>query len=240
MPPFPFAGELAGLGTALSFAFGATFFTLSGRLVGSAVINRARLLMATMMLFILHTLFFGQPLPLQASGERWWWLGLSGVIGLSLGDAALFQAFVQVGTRLTVLVFSTAPIYAAILGWFFLSEALAPLQILGILVSLAGVLWVVSEQTHDPSDKAARRNYLGGIFFALLGALGQAGGAVTSKLGLGGDFSALSAQVIRMLVGTAAIWTWALLRGQATATIKELREKPRAPATCLQALRSGQ
>lgn len=228
MPPFPFAGELAGLGTALAFAFGASFFTLSSKLVGSAVVNRARLLTAMVMLFVIHALIYGGPIPLNAEAARWGWLGISGIIGLSLGDAALFQAFVQIGTRLTVLVFSTAPIFAAIMGYLFLHETLTAVQVVGILVSLAGVLWVVSEQQKDSGDAAARRNYLGGLFLALLAALAQAGGAITAKFGLAGDFPALSAQVIRMLVATAAVWGWALLRGQAKTTITELRQKPRS------------
>ncbi len=228
MPPFPFAGELAGLGTALAFAFGASFFTLSSRLVGSAVINRARLLTATVMLLIIHTLIFGGPLPWLATPDRWWWLGVSGIVGLSLGDAALFQGFVMVGTRLTVLVFSTAPVFAAVMGWLFLRETLTSMQILGILVGLGGVLWVVSEQQGEKRDEAAQRNYLGGIFFALLGAIGQAIGVITAKFGLAGDFPALSAQVIRMLVATLAIWGWALLHRRAKLTFTELRKQPRA------------
>jgi drug/metabolite transporter (DMT)-like permease len=228
MPPFPFAGELAGLGTALFFACGATFFTFSSRLVGSQVINRGRLLAATLVLIAVHTLIYGGALPWLATPDRWFWLSLSGVIGLTLGDAALFQAFVQVGTRLTVLVFSTAPIIATLLGFFFLKEHLTPNQLLGMAISLGGVLWVVSEQQGEKLTGAARRNYLGGLFFAFLGALGQALGAITAKFGLVGDFPALSAQVIRMLAATLAIWLLALVQGQVKSSLGELRAKPRA------------
>jgi drug/metabolite transporter (DMT)-like permease len=227
MPPFPFAGELAGLGTALFFACGATFFTFSSRLVGSQVINRGRLLAATLMLVLAHTLIYGGVIP-AASSDRWLWLSLSGVIGLTLGDAALFQAFVQVGTRLTVLVFSTAPVFAALLGFFFLNEHLTAIQLLGIAVSIGGVLWVVSEQPGEKLTGAARRNYLGGLFFAMLGALGQALGAVTAKFGLAGDFPALSAQVIRMLAATLAIWLLTLIQRQVKSSVAELKSKPRA------------
>lgn len=228
MPPFPFAGELAGLGTAFFFACGATFFTFSSRLVGSQVINRGRLLAATFMLLLAHLLIYGSLLPADASSDRWFWLSLSGVIGLTLGDAALFQAFVQVGTRLTVLVFSTAPIFAALLGYFFLDEQLTAVQLLGVLVSLGGVLWVVSEQPGEKLTGAARRNYLGGLFFAFLGALGQAFGAVTAKFGLAGDFPALSAQIIRMLAATLAIWLFAVFRSQVKSSVTEFRAKPKA------------
>ncbi|HRN49828.1 MAG TPA: DMT family transporter [Anaerolineales bacterium] len=189
----PYIGELAGLATAIAFAGGATFFTLSSQLAGSQVVNRARLLAATLILLILHVLVYGTAIP-AADGQRWLWLGLSGVIGLALGDAALFQAFVQLGTRLTMLVFSTAPVFAAIMGYFFFDETLEPIAMLGMLLSLGGVAWVVSEQEPGERSNAERRVYLFGLLFAFLAALGQALGAITAKFGLVGDFPALSAR----------------------------------------------
>jgi drug/metabolite transporter (DMT)-like permease len=232
MAPFMFAGELAGLATAFFFACGATFFTISSRQAGSLVVNRSRLLAACLVLVALHWLIYGGPLPVAGS-ERWFWLGLSGVIGLALGDAALFQGMVQVGTRLTVLVFSTSPIFAAVMGYLFLEERLTPVQVLGIVVSMLGVLWVVSEQPAEERTSAQRRVYLSGLFFALLGAIGQALGAITAKFGLEGEFPVLSAQVIRMLAGTVSIWLLAMLSGQVRSTLIELRSKPRAAGAML-------
>src|SRR3990172_10242213 len=119
--PFPFAGELAALGTSVLFSIGATFFTLSSRQVGSAVVNRTRLLAATVILMVAHVFIFGGVLPWLATPDQWFWFSLSGIIGLSLGDVALFQAFVQLGTRLTMLVFSLSPVLAAFMGWAFLN-----------------------------------------------------------------------------------------------------------------------
>ncbi|MCW5873217.1 MAG: DMT family transporter [Anaerolineales bacterium] len=225
--PFPYIGELAGLATAMFFAGGASFFTLSSRLAGSQVVNRTRLLAATLILLGIHTLLYGTAVP-TADGQRWLWLGLSGVIGLALGDAALFQAFVQLGTRITILVFSTAPIFAAILGFVLFGESLTPLQILGMLVSLGGVLWVVSENEGEERSNSEQRTYLIGLLFAFLAALGQALGAITAKYGLEGDFPALSAQVMRMLVATLAIWLFTVLRGHVRDTYKTLQAKPKA------------
>ncbi len=223
----PYIGELAGLATAIAFAGGATFFTLSSRLAGSQVVNRARLLAATLILLILHVLVYGTAIP-AADGQRWLWLGLSGVIGLALGDAALFQAFVQLGTRLTMLVFSTAPVFAAVMGYFLFDETLEPIAMLGMLLSLGGVAWVVSEQEAGERSTAERRVYLFGLLFAFLAALGQALGAITAKYGLVGDFPALSAQVLRMLVATGSMWLFTLLRGDVRQTFATLRSQPRA------------
>lgn len=223
----PYIGELAGLATAIAFAGGATFFTLSSRLAGSQVVNRARLLAATLILLGLHMLVYGTAIP-AADGQRWLWLGLSGVIGLALGDAALFQAFVQLGTRLTMLVFSTAPVFAAVMGYFLFDETLEPIAMLGMLLSLGGVAWVVSEQEPSERSTAEHRVYLFGLLFAFLAALGQALGAITAKYGLVGDFPALSAQLLRMLVATGSMWLFTLLRGDVRQTFTSLRNQPRA------------
>lgn len=225
--PMRFIGELAGLATAIFFAGGASFFTLSSRLAGSQVVNRTRLLAATLILLVIHSLLYGGPIP-QAEDTRWIWLGLSGVIGLTLGDAALFQAFVQLGARLTMLVFSTAPVVAAILGYFLFDETLGALQLLGMLLSLGGVLWVVSEQEGGERSHAERRVYLAGLGFAFLAALGQALGTITAKFGLAGEFPALSAQVMRMLAATGSIWLFTILRGQVGPTLRTLRSQPKA------------
>lgn len=231
MPPFTFAGEVFALGTSLLFSIGATFFTLSSRQLGSAVVNRGRLLAATLALIGGHLLIYGVFFP-SASADQWFWLGASGIIGLTLGDAALFQAFVQIGPRLTMLVFSTAPIWAALVGWAWHGEVMSPQQLLGIAITLAGVLWVVSE-SQNGNLKIDRRLYLSGLFFAFLGALGQAGGLITAKEGLTGDLPILSGQVIRMSVATLGIWALALAGGPLRATARAWREKPRAAGLML-------
>lgn len=224
--PILFLGELAALATSVFFSIAPTFFTLAGRLVSSAIVNRSRLLLATIILIALHSIFFGELLPLSADPARWWWLGLSGVIGLTLGDAALFKAFVQLGARPTMLVFSLSPVLSAIMAWLFLNEKLTGIEILGISVTIAGVLWVVSEDQSGKEGERDRSLYLKGLFFAFLGAIGQASGLITAKLGLYGDFSALSGQVMRMLTATVAIWLFTILSGKARETLDKIRSTP--------------
>jgi drug/metabolite transporter (DMT)-like permease len=219
----PFLGESAALVTALMFSIGPTFFTLAGRRVGSVVVNRSRLLIATLVLMAIHAaLAGGRPLPLDAGGARWLWLGLSGVVGLALGDAALFQAFVQIGTRLTMLVFALTPVVAAIQARIVFGEILRPVQILAMAVTLAGVAWVVTERAANGEGRR-ERHYLQGIGLALAGATGQATGLILARAGLQGDFSAFDGNVIRISSAAAAIWIATLLRGQALPTLRRLR-----------------
>lgn len=221
-----FIGEIAGLATSLFFSMTAMIFASTGRMVGSQVTNRTRLVFALVYLIILNTILFREPLPFSADFSRWIWLGLSGVIGLSLGDAFFFQSLVSVGARLGSLLMSLAPIFGSVIAWTFFGETLTPLQILGIVLALSGIGWVV--MSHEEPPDTPRGHTRRGVFFGVLAALGQAGGLVLSKQGMFGDFSPFQANVIRMLAAAVVIWLWTLLQGNAGVTLRSLREKPRA------------
>ena len=117
-------GGLAALGTSILWAVGSTFFTFASRELGSVAVNRVRLLLATLFLAITHLAFTGALLPENVTAEAWFWFVLSGVIGLVLGDAFLFQAFVWIGPRLSMLLMSLAPVISMIFSWVFLAERL--------------------------------------------------------------------------------------------------------------------
>ena len=220
-----FLGEIAALATAFFFAMTALIFTSTGRSVGSQVTNRLRLLFALFYLIILNLILFRQPLPFSADSSRWLWLSLSGIIGLSLGDAFLFQSLVSVGTRLGSLLLSLAPIFGSIIAWIFFGERLTLLQITGIALALAGIAWVVA--SHQEPPDTPRGHTRRGVIFGVLAGLGQAVGLVLSKQGMSGGFSPFQANEIRMLAAVGFSWALAAVAGQAGSTFQELRGKPR-------------
>jgi drug/metabolite transporter (DMT)-like permease len=223
-----YIGELSALATALFFTGTSTMFTLAGRQVGSLVVNRTRLILAVIFLTIAH-LILRTPLPIHAEAERWLWLGLSGIVGLVLGDAFLFQAFVLIGPRLSMLMMSLAPVIAAVLAWVLLHENLSALQIVGILITISGIAWVVLERNGQRRiDPAGNREYLMGLLFGFGGAAGQAIGLILAKKGLGGNFPALSGTLIRMLAAMTTLWIVTLLTRQAGPTFRQLNAHRRA------------
>jgi drug/metabolite transporter (DMT)-like permease len=146
-----FRGELAALATSFCFALTALIFTSTGRTVGSEVTNRMRLVFAFAYLLILNMILFHELLPFSAESSRWIWLSLSGVIGLSLGDTFFFQSLVSVGSRSGSLLLSLAPIFGSIIAWVFFGETLTPMQIMGIVLALAGIAWVVMRTRNRPT-----------------------------------------------------------------------------------------
>ena len=217
-------GEIAALATAVFFALTALIFASTGRSVGSQVTNRMRLTFALIYLVALNLILFRQPLPFSAGSSRWLWLSLSGIIGLSLGDAFLFQSLISVGPRLGSLLLSLAPIFGSVIAWIFFGEKLNLLQIIGITLALAGIALVVVSHEEPPNTPHGHTRR--GVAFGVLAGLGQAVGLVFSKQGMFGDFSPFQANAIRMLAAVLFVWILASFQGKANSTFTDLRGKP--------------
>lgn len=221
-----YTGEIAALLTSVFFSITAVIFTLASRQVGAMVTNRVRLVIALIYLMLINLALFGQPLPIGAGPDRWWWLGVSGVIGLALGDMFLFRAYTDIGARLGMLMLSLAPVIGAIGAWLIFGETLRFGQIAGIAVTLIGIAWVVATR---PADDSSRRGGQGrGILFGLLAATGQAVGLVLSKQGMTGGFSPFAGNAIRMLAATTVFWAVTLAQRQAGKTLQMVRTHPSA------------
>ena len=223
-------GELAALGASAVWSFTSIWFTLAGQRVGSAVVNRLRLLFAVIILSIVHWILFGSLFPREAEIDRWVWLGLAGVIGMAMGDASLFQAFVLIGTRRSMLLVTLTPVFSTLIAWIWLGETLEPIKVAAIIVIVAGITWVVSERKEADTKAGAqtedRRSTLTGVLLGILAAFGTSAGFVLSKRGLYGVFSPLSAALIRMSVATVFIWILTLVRRQVLPTLRTFYERP--------------
>ncbi|MCA9882594.1 MAG: DMT family transporter [Anaerolineae bacterium] len=226
-----FTGELAALGTALAFALGSSLYTFAGRKLGSPLVNRARMFIAALMMIIIHAVAYGELLPSQASQEAVIWLSLSGIVGFALGDLFLFQAFILIGPRLSMLMMALAPVLSVILAWVLLGEILSAQSLLGIALTLAGIFWVISERqtkkTKDVSDKPPRTYFLG-LLFGFGGAIGQAGGLILSKFGLNTGIEPMSGNVIRLIAATIVVWLIAAARKDLFSSLSRLRNHPKS------------
>lgn len=207
-----FIGQLAALGTAVCWTITSLSFEAAGRRVGSMQVNVIRLYIALGIFAILLTITRGAPIPFDAPQEVWMWLSLSGLVGFVMGDLFLFQAFVDVGARTAMVVYSLVPPLTAILGRIFLQEILEPLQILAIAVTMTGIILVVhsgARSSAPQSSPESRESRGRGILFAFLGAVGQAGGLVMSRYGAPtyAPFAATQIRVIAGIIGFTLLFT---------------------------------
>jgi drug/metabolite transporter (DMT)-like permease len=217
-------GEIAALGTSILWSFTSILFTIAGQRVGSVVVNRIRLVVAVVFISLTHWILQGEIIPRDISPERFFWLGLSGVIGLVAGDASLFQAFVLIGPRLSMLMMALAPVMSTMLAWIFLGEFLKVSDILAVLITIAGIVWVVCE-SNARLPEIERKDFVLGILFGVGGALGQAVGLITSKIGMEGGFPPLSATLLRMVMAMVVIWIITMFQGKVRVTLQALKDQ---------------
>jgi drug/metabolite transporter (DMT)-like permease len=155
----------------------------SARLIGGTEANFWRLAFATLLLGI-----WAYGFGIGLAGAAFPIFFLSGIVGIGIGDVALFQALPRLGSRLSLLLIQclTAP-FGALIEWHWLGTTLSAWQILSGLIILAGVGIALMPGRHLA---LTRRELVTGISFSLLAALGGAFGAVLSRKAYGIAYAA--------------------------------------------------
>jgi drug/metabolite transporter (DMT)-like permease len=164
----------AALLTTVLFSISVVCGHRSAQLIGGTEANFWRLSCATVFLS-LWAYGFG----IGLAGEAFPVFLLSGILGIGIGDVALFQALPRLGSRLSLLLIQglTAP-FGALIEWTWLGTTLSGWQIGCGLTILAGVAIALI-----PGDQVrhTRAQLLAGTLFCTLAAFGGACGAVLSR-----------------------------------------------------------
>lgn len=177
MTEIPFLGEIAGLLTAVCWSGSSLVFSTATRRLGTVLVNIARLVFA---LIFLAVLIVASGTTVQVSSAQMVYFGISGVIGLALGDSFLFRSYLHIGPRLSMLVMSIAPAISAICAWFILGEHLNFLGITGIIITVSGVALVVYEP--GAGGRLAGSDLAVGLLSAGVAAVSQGVGLTFAKL----------------------------------------------------------
>jgi drug/metabolite transporter (DMT)-like permease len=231
-------GVAAAFGTAFCWALTALFFSAASRRIGQFHVNQIRLVQACIVLALACAVtgtFIAAPMPQLVL------LALSGLVGLTLGDAAGFLSLQILGPRRTTLLMALAPGFAALMMIPLLGESLGWVGVVGMFVTLAGVMWVVLERG-QPGE--IQGNLLLGVCMGVLGAVGQAGGLILSKAGLGmaqpdgllNEIAGVSAAnvvtvsplfgtFVRMMAGMLLLVGYCIVIGKFGVTLSKLKDR---------------
>lgn len=200
-----YIGETAALLTAIFWTITSLSFESAGKKIGSLAVNLIRLVFAFLIYGVVNYFRRGMIFPMDATIEQWCWLSLSGIVGFVIGDLLLFQAFVVVGARISMLIMALSPPITAFVGWIVLDEVLSPMNLLGMLITLIGISIVILKRKDQDDDSSKKRKLttsysVAGILLAFGGAVGQGVGLVLSKKGMG-NYDAFAASHIRVITG---------------------------------------
>ena len=115
-------------------------------------------------------------------GNEWWYFTLLGFLAITFHQWLQSNGLKTAQATTTAWIVSTSPAFIAILGWLVLKEKLNLLQSLGIVLSMVGVLAVVSKG--DLSTIAVGKFGTYGDFLILISAVNWAVVSTLSRRGL--------------------------------------------------------
>lgn len=230
---------------AFIFSWTSVFFTTAGRRLGVTIVNLFRLPGAALCLTLTHRVLTGTWWPTDVALLDQFWIGLSGVVGLAIGDSALFRAFTTIGPRRSMTMMALAPVFTVIVAWSVLGERLALWSLVGIVLIIGGVITANSARTGTGTfGNLSKPVFRLGILLALIGSLGQGLGSVLAKMGMmgtttgGAGLDPLGATLIRVFWATVCYWIVVLPR-QNLADIRTRLQDRRGVGALLVAILMG-
>ena len=214
-------GELIALITTICWSIGIFPFTEAAKRLGTAALNQYRLFLAWIVISLIIIVFYHVSilgLFTTPQFKQYLFLGLSGIIGFTIGDYFSFSSFKILGPKLGSLYTTIAPGSALLAGFLILNQRINFIGIGGIFITIAGVIWLtLSKKDTEASEEAGfKRNPLG-ILFGIIGALCQGVGLVLSKLGMDAyeeKLPTLHAVWIRLLFAFGAAFFISLITGR--------------------------
>lgn len=192
-------GEIYSFITAICWTITAVSFEIAGKKIGSLSVNYIRLIMGFILISLITTVTRGMFLPLDASVHAWTWLSISGFVGFVIGDLFLFQSFLEIGSRIAMLIMALVPPITALLGFLTMREMITITDFLGMVITIFGIFVVVLVKNPEENKFKFSRS-IKGITYAFIGALGQSLGLVLSKIGMG-NYNPFAATQIRIIAG---------------------------------------
>jgi uncharacterized membrane protein len=203
-------GEAMAILAAWIFAFTSILFTIAGQRLSVTMVNLLRVAGGALCLALTHRMLFGSFWPEGLAFGDQIWIGLSGIVGLAVGDSALFTAFTRIGPRRGMMLMATAPVFTVVTAWFLLAEHLRVRDLLIIALIIGGVLLAVAgrERHTGAWSGLSSRQLRVGYLLGLVAAAGQGLGSTFVKLGMKGGVDPLGATLVRMVWAGVALWVF--------------------------------
>ncbi|MGF1772401.1 DMT family transporter [Vibrio wakamikoensis] len=135
---------------------------------------------------------------------------LSGLIGIFIGDTALFACLNRMGPRQAGLLFSCHAVFSAVLGYFLFSETMSPIELVGSALVFSGVATAIffgrrgSNNSKTSELETIKGNVWFGVGLGVTAALCQALGGIIAKPVMQTSIDPVAASAIRMITAFVA------------------------------------
>ncbi len=181
-------GVIFALLTVVCWSTATVSFTKASIIYEPAVVNKSRLVLATVLLFIFSFFIFiykGSDIGTEFSrlkNSQWFYFGLSGIVGLAIGDYFVFKAFRTIGSTYTTLISCASPLAAAIAAYIFSGQNINIIGWLGMTITIGGIILVILSKSKNTSD-IKTQIIKAGFIYAFISAVCQGLGLAITQMG---------------------------------------------------------
>ncbi|MEP6677363.1 MAG: DMT family transporter [Ferruginibacter sp.] len=166
------SGYLFALATLLSWTVSTFVLAKLTRLEDAAIINKAALFFSTLLLglvvCIVDHLSLWELFTLP-NLSNWIWLGISGILGKSIGDYCSYKSLRILGARRRSMITTLSPGFAWLFGLIILSETMNWLGIAAMLLTMISLLLLINSNAEK--EEVRKENYglpLPGFLFGII------------------------------------------------------------------------
>ncbi len=213
-------GNAAALSAALCWAVGGLMAVAPVNRLGPTGFNRIRMPLAFIMLSAM-AFFTGGWMNVDLSFI--WAIFFSSIIGIFIGDSALFYSMNILGPRRTSILFATSAPMTAIISFIVFGEKLSFPQIAGCTIVLFGVFMaIVFGTTANQNHKweQIKGSAFWGILAGLISAFCQASGAIIIKPVMESGADPISISALRVGISSVLVLIYSWIRSNRSNTSK--------------------
>jgi drug/metabolite transporter (DMT)-like permease len=205
-------GYLAAFATLFAWTISSFVLAKLSRLTDPSILNKAVLFFS---IFLLGSLvcILDHLTPWQlftgANASNWFWLGLSGILGKSIGDYCGFCSMRILGVRRRSMITTLGPGFTLLFGWIILKEEMNWLGIAAMLLTTISLLLLINSTAEKEEVKNEKFGLpLPGLLYGVASAALTGLAFILSKktfIETDSKLSAFHATWIRILVAFLAI-----------------------------------
>ena len=221
-------GYLAAFGTLFCWTISNFVLAKLTRMADPWILNRAALFFSIFLLGILVCVLDGLA-PWQLftipNSSNWLWLGLSGILGKSIGDYCGFCSMRILGVRRRSMITTLGPGFTWLFGLIILNENMNWLGVAAMVLTIISLLLLINSTAEK--DEVKKENFglpLPGLLFGIAAAALTGLAFILSKktfIETGRKISEFHGTWIRILVAFVAIFLVDIIRNNHPAFIKQ-------------------
>jgi drug/metabolite transporter (DMT)-like permease len=215
----PGVGVLCALGSALVWALISFVARTLAPVMNSVSINAVRSTVAGALLVLWVAVTDGPGALLAMSTATLVLLAVSICLAIVVGDNLFFEACRTIGIARSLTISTVYPLVSTVLAVLLLGEALTTAAVVGAMVTLAGLVLIVSARAPQGEGGEGEPHWRYGLGAAALAAFAWGVSPILMKAPLQ-EIDPTTAQAVRLPIASALLWATPWSRG----AIGRLRE----------------